>query len=73
MNKCVPVYEIIIFKHNGKFVTTEPENGAVLENITDQLAGCFQILIALVMSMMVVDLFQVIAVKTPMAKANCSP
>ena len=61
---------ILILQNNSEFVTADSEYRAALENAANQFACCFDVHIAFIMPVLVVDDFQVIAVQYNDCKRN---
>ena len=60
--------KIFILQNDRKFITADPENRAVLEDTANQPAGSFYVNIAFVMTVLVVNHFEIIAVKNAYGK-----
>jgi len=54
---------VVALDKHGEFIAADAENGAVPENIADDFAGALNVLIAGLMSLRVVDLFQVVDIE----------
>ena len=63
IDKIIPVLKIIIHKDSCELISANTENGASTECRTDKVARILDVIVALFMPILVVDLFQVITVE----------
>ena len=63
LRQCFSVLIVFIPNNHSEFVSANPEDGTVLKCFADQTTGNFQVLIAFIMAVLVVDFFEVIAVE----------
>ena len=64
----IPALILPVPEDCGEFIPADPENGAVGEDLADDGTGALQVKVALVMTVIVVDHLQVIAVKEAYGK-----
>ena len=70
IRQCHPVLKILILKNRGKLITAYAENRAMLEHAADQPACSFQVFVAFLMPVTVIDPLQIVAVKNPDCKTT---
>ena len=67
-DQLVSLVEVAVHQEYRELITADPEDRAVVERLTDQLAGVLQIEVALVMAESVVYGFEIVAVKDAYAE-----
>ena len=70
MEQLFPVLKILIHQEYDELISSGPENRAVVENLTDKLACIPEIDVPLLMSVLVVNFLQGIAVKNGNGKIH---
>lgn len=66
----IPVSVILVLQNDSEFIAADSENGAVLKDAADHLACGFDINVAFIMSILVVDLFQIVAIEYAYGKLD---
>ena len=59
----ISVLKILVLQNNSEFISANPEYGTVFLFFLYQLAGCLQVNISLIMTVLIVDWFEVVTIK----------